>query len=632
MNAKIKFLFLLLTICIFSNANGWELPFKNSKCFIENKGQFQSSMLQPGERILYAYDEGNTKVYFTNKGVIYSFIESRKSENIFFEKRQGGKLFFNTVEEYKEFEREEFKHELEIENVHVEWLGCNNAAMIIAEENTNEHFSYSYYDKEALKSVNNLKGVKKITYKSIYPGVDLEYVLHEKGGLKYSLILQPGASLSDFKMLCNKPVLINEKGQTIIFTKFGEIVEHAPICFYSDNKKEIIPSTFVANNGILQFQLNNFNAARIVVIDPWVQLPVLTNSNSVWECERDTLGNVYTIGGDMPMKLQKYDPSGTLLWTFSTPFDTTSWLGSMITDAIGNTYISQGSEAKIMKVDANGNFLWINTPVPLLSHAIEYWSFTFNFDQSRLFVGGTDLKMSPFTMHGKLYEIDTANGQQLNSQILSKAVAVASPSEIRAIEMAPNGRLYSLTHDSIFRSEQNFDTTSVIAVNSGQHLSYKCENWRYINSGIEAIRANENYLYVHRGNYLTRRSLQNNSLIDSVLIPAGSVSIGPILGYKIVGASGIDIDKCGNVYVGAVNAVVKFDSTLTFVDSIQVPFTVFDLSINLGGEVIAVGSTTQTSGVRTGYIASLDLLACEGLDNIHCEGKITGNVSSVANG
>src|ERR1035437_8977430 len=71
------FAFNLSTFAITRN-NGWFAKYKNQKVFIENKGQFQ--IYNSTEKVLYAYDDGSTMIYFTSKGVTYSFLKRWKKE------------------------------------------------------------------------------------------------------------------------------------------------------------------------------------------------------------------------------------------------------------------------------------------------------------------------------------------------------------------------------------------------------------------------------------------------------------------------------------------------------------------------------------------------------------------------
>ena len=78
----LSFLFalcLMMSAPIFASPSSTEPNdhWKNSKSFIENQGQFRVFGLKqqiPG--ILFAHDDGSTKIYFTKKGLAFNFVPS----------------------------------------------------------------------------------------------------------------------------------------------------------------------------------------------------------------------------------------------------------------------------------------------------------------------------------------------------------------------------------------------------------------------------------------------------------------------------------------------------------------------------------------------------------------------------
>jgi len=133
----------------------------------------------------------------------------------------------------------------------------------------------------------------------------------------------------------------------------------------------------------------------------------------VWECENDAAGNVYIIGGVMPLQLLKYNSTGALQWTYNTPYDTTSWLGTFATDDLGNSYVTRGSVSGIQKVSTAGALVWNNNGGGgSLGNSDEYWNIAFNCDQTKLIVGGTTgaFGLPPVLKRVAIFDINTANG------------------------------------------------------------------------------------------------------------------------------------------------------------------------------------------------------------------------------
>jgi gliding motility-associated-like protein len=597
----------------------WSATLQPPKVFIENKGQFKvpaiSEMQSP---VHFAYDDGSTKILFTPKGLVYYFSEKRKvkekeAEEIERERKEKVK----SVEEYMEKEREERAITYKRDLVSAEWEGANQDVEIISEGQAPDYFSYVFYEGGVEKNVNYIYGYKKIIYKNLYPNIDVEYTFHPSDGIKYALILHPGADPSQVKLKYSDKVKITDNGDVYVSTLFGSIVDHAPLSFYENNRSSVINSRFVKDGKTISFQLDNYDNSKTVVIDPWTQTPAINNSKGVWECERDGAGNAYIIAGDSPMKLLKYNAAGALQWTYVTPYDTaTGWLGTLATDLAGNSYVTMGSTAQINKVNNAGSSLYNVTGGSM----DEYWDITFNCDQTKLIVGGTRLNAFPTVLgYGTIFDINTGTGAVTATKNVGYTspgpFGINNPDEVRAITSSHNAKYYYMTLDSLGSFDQNFSAcptaTTLFKINSTYALGYKCEDWRPKgNSGIAAMKANKNFLYTQNGTTVHKRSLGSGAILASAAIPGGVSTAS--MGSNQPGNSGIDLDSCGNVYVGSSNAVIKYDANLNQLSSSAVPFKVYDVAVSTGGNVIVCGATGVASTVtRTGYVESFAMGACD---------------------
>jgi gliding motility-associated-like protein len=491
----------------------------------------------------------------------------------------------------------------------------------------NNYHSYTFKNKLG-KYINetNISGFEQITYKNIYPNIDIQYTVHPESGVKYAIILNPGAIPSDVKMVYDKAISI-ENGKIKIPTIFGDIIDHEPFTFYS--RGQVIKSSFsLTDSKTVQFQLDNYDKNRIVIIDPWTQMPSFaTNWDCVWECDKDVSGNVYVLGGIMPMQILKYNTAGALQWTYNTPYDTSNvWLGTFAVDNLGNSYVTAGSTAQIQKVNSSGALVWNNAnPVGAFSNA-EFWTITFNCDQSKLVVGGTG--GSALTLKATVYDINVNTGSVITSADFAQGSTFGIPpsvQEVRAICAAPSGKYYFMTQDSVGAFSQNFNLCSgsplLYKIDNSYDLGYKCENYRFDNSGICAIKANNSFYYTQNGSNVHKRNLQTGAILSSAAIPGGATTTS--LGDFSVSNSGIDIDACGNVYVGSSNGVVKYDANLTQLATYPTTFKVYDVHVSSGGDIIAGGSTGNSSNpTRTGYIQSYAASACAPLATNCCDATI----------
>lgn len=619
-SVKLSILIVFSSSALFSQkrTGSWSATFQNPKSFIENKGQFH--IHRSTEPVLFAVDNGSTMIYFTSAGVTYSFLKRWKKE----EKENE---HFENCEDWKKKEEEERRMEYKTDVVSFSWGNANPDPEVIALEQTTDYHSYNIKDKSGSeRNINYIRGFKKLIYKELYPHIDVEYIFHPADGIKYSLVLHPGADVSLVKMNYSDKVKLRGNGGLAIPTSFGNIIEHATSSYYSDNNSVKISSRFTRSGKTISFQLGEYDHSKTVILDPWVQTPTLSNSNSVWECERDGAGNVYIIGGDMPMKLLKYNSTGAIQWTYNTTWDTANyWLGTFAVDLPGNSYVTSGTQSRLSKINTSGSNVWTNNSIG--GQSAELWNITFNCDQTRLIIGGTQ---GILAYRGAIFDIDVTNGNVVTTKIagFNKALLFGAnaPNEVRSICSAPNGNYYFLILDSIGRIGQNFTASTPFGfkTNSTYDLAYYNPSYRYDNSGIMAIRANRYFVYTQNGSTLSKRSLGTGAVISTVTIPGG-VNAAGMFGNpgRVPGSSGIDIDSCGNVYVGSVNSVIKYDANLVQLSSVTLPFTVFDVAVSTNGDVIVAGSTTQTTGTRTGYVQSIaSFAACDPMKLFCCIASI----------
>lgn len=597
-------------------------PFTPVKSFIENRGQYDGRTGLPG-KIEYGVDYNGMQMYFTNSGFTYRFDR-----------------IIRNPERTKDKSHEP-KRVCKSELANLNFKGANPNTTIMVSDKIQPYYSVAYYDKETgdMLNENYLSAYLTLTYKNIYNNIDVEYLSYPGKGIKYNLYLHPGADASQIQMLW-EGIHTNIQGENVNFELTPEghfritgsmldITELKPIAFYEDNN-EPVNIAFTFDNNVLGFKLENYDNTRKLVIDPWIVSPVFTSSNAVWEVETDGAGNVYAIGGESPMKLNKYNSAGTLQWSYATPWDTAGyWLGTMATDNAGITYITAGVSPRIQKISTAGTMVWNNTGP---NNSCEYWSITFNCDNTKLIVGGTYLPfIMGFDFSSAVYNINVSNGAVAGFQLFDTTSVMGIgtfPVEIRGISASRNAKYNFLTHNAVGLITQNIGScptnTPLYKVPLNYTLAYKCENYlpaTQNGGGLKAIISNDNFVYTHSGNQIHKRNLSTGALITSVNIPSGQS--GTTLGSLVVRNSGLDVDDCGNVYAGSMDRVVKFDQDLNILAETVTGFAVYDVSVNTNGEVIAVGAQSNNSAPnRNGKIQSINMSTCAQYDPLCCDATV----------
>ena len=199
------------------------------------------------------------------------------------------------------------------------WEGSNPNAEIKVSENSERYYTFGEKGYENVKT----KGYKKLLYKDIYPNIDVEYTIPDKGGIKYKFILHPNADPALIKMHYTGAIEEIKKcidGNIIIETPAGDIIDHAPESYY-ENSKQAINSSFEISKNTVSFQLHTSNSTlQTIIIDPWTTTPTsMQINNAPLDIDYDKYGNVFFSGGTGPYKLSEYSSTGVFLWTFTNP-------------------------------------------------------------------------------------------------------------------------------------------------------------------------------------------------------------------------------------------------------------------------------------------------------------------------
>ncbi len=580
----------------------WTVKYESPKVFIKNEGQFPVANKEKirSEDVLYAYDNGQTMIYFTKHGVTYAF--NKKS------------IRKDSDEGHNEGESEENNAVTQTDIVCMTWDGANADVKVVAEGQSPDYFSYGVRNGEKFTNVANIPAYRKLTYKNLYPNIDVEFSFlkyndEKEAAVEYSVIVHPGGDLSAVKMNYpddRKLFLHGWQHNLRIATAFegsflghhAKIFQSHPTTYYLDNKEVELKSSYVKNGNSISFNVEDYDHSKTIVIDPWTVTPSLPNSNKIWEIERDTLGNVYIYGGDMPMTLKKYSNAGALVWTYITPWDTaTYWVGSFIVDKAGNSYITSGANGELSKITPAGALAWHNNPNGLFGPLYEYWHLSFNCDQSQLVIGGTRTPnaLSTASYRGAIMNMNLNTGAVLNYVEVGYVGGFLNTQikEVRSICASPNGNYYYLTLDSIG------SVTPALAINyqnnSTYNFTYGSPAYGVTNQGISAIRATSTNIYTQNGATLSKRDITNGAILATVNIPGGVSNSVIIIGGNTPGNSGLDLDSCGNIYVGSTSGVIKYDANLTYIATYPTPHAVYDVAVNSNGEVVACGDRFATS-------------------------------------
>ena len=550
--------------------------------FIQNKGQFDAYSINRSQ-VEYALENGSERYYFSTAG--YTSVQCYYEE-------PGGLAHLLHLRpddlEEKNVIRKESK-------IIMHWLGSNPVATIQAENQSKHYFSYG---DAQLKSY----GFSSITYKDLYPGIDVIYTIPDKGGIKYSLMLHPGADISQVRFYFDgTPTVsttLNDSLLNISNAKF-QLNEMMGDVYYANGSK--VRLHYAINHGIIRFipeqQIDN---SKQLIIDPWVTRITTLTSNQIDDntgmyVDYDLSGSLYVYGGGYPndQKVAKYDTYGNLLWTFmgvipSIFWSSAPWSGYpsnfVVNRLDGKVYIGQLNSVGAIAVRLNSAGLYDNFKSVGDPSFREMWRLEFSCDSSklRIFGGGTNSNFNFLSLDTVFATGALRNLTNNNSGF---------DQDVSDIVMLPNGQADILFNSSVnttldnrvVRSNSNFNTPIWVAP-CGLTSFSEASNVSFISGGgiisntTKALAANMQHVFVYDGKSVSVLDNSNGNLLPATYTFSTQLPLHQ---------SGAFATSCDDLFLGTAQSGIQelnlSGTVLSPVNTIPIPGlskAIYDLKYN----------------------------------------------------
>jgi gliding motility-associated-like protein len=264
------FLFVVFTT-IFIQASAQT---ENSNLeFIENKGQWDS-------RVLLKADIGNGSLFFQKSGIrVLLHNEQEMAEMV---ASHGGVIRPDSAQ--RSGPQRNFSGRPSTLRSHaysVNFLNMNEATEIIPDKPLDSYNNY-LIGNDSTKWARNCRIFQGVTYKNIYPGIDLRYYT-DNGKLKYDLIIHPGANPENIAMKYEGlDGLTASNNRLLLKTSVGDVKEMEPYSYQAgDNGRESVPVKYrVSKDRIVRFDVSHYNNTRVLVIDPTLVFATFTGSKA----------------------------------------------------------------------------------------------------------------------------------------------------------------------------------------------------------------------------------------------------------------------------------------------------------------------------------------------------------------
>jgi len=332
--------------------------------------------------------------------------------------------------------------------VHLNFNGSNEVSSIEKIHPTKAYYNY-FIGNDKDRWASEVRGYGEAVLKEFYDGIDLK-LIEDQEQLKYEFHVQAKADPSkiSFTYAGHRNVAIDKKGNLVVKTDLGEIIEQKPYAYQivNGNLREV-KCDFVLEGETVHFQLGSYNPSAILVIDPI--LVFATYSGSV----TDNFGMTATYGYDgtaysggmvygnayptpnptaynvsttftLPTNptygitdafISKYTPDGTtMIWTTflggGGPTEGTETAQSMICDQNNNLYL-YGSTSSTDFPIVGGYQTTHGGGSPNSNH---YFNGVYFTNQ------GTDIYVAKISANGQTLMASTYMGGSLNDGVNSK--------------------------------------------------------------------------------------------------------------------------------------------------------------------------------------------------------------------
>ena len=241
--------------------------------FIENKGQWNSQALLKA-------DIGNGSLFFQKKGIKVVLHNEQELGNMI-NSHAGVKPSDSAGNTGVKRNFNGRPSTLRSHAYSVNFLNMNEETEIIPDKPLDSYNNY-FIGNDSTKWGRNCRIYQGITYKNIYPGIDLRYYT-DNGKLKYDLIVHPGADPNQIAMQYEGvDGLSVTNNRLLLKTSVGDVKEMEPFSYQAgDNGREAITVKYrVSKDKVVRFDVRHYNNSRVLVIDPTLVFCTFTGSKA----------------------------------------------------------------------------------------------------------------------------------------------------------------------------------------------------------------------------------------------------------------------------------------------------------------------------------------------------------------
>ncbi len=119
--------------------------------------------------------------------------------------------------------------------IDIDLLNFNPAYTIETSSSSFDYLNF-FTTGTPVAGITNVRYFETVTYKNIYPGIDIEFKVDNERGYKYNFIIHPGANINDIILVFTGMNSVAFTDEQLVFgTRFGNVEELIPESYYLNN-------------------------------------------------------------------------------------------------------------------------------------------------------------------------------------------------------------------------------------------------------------------------------------------------------------------------------------------------------------------------------------------------------------
>ncbi len=335
------------------NFENWNT--KQASRFTENKGQVTDQNGNLRSDVKYIYSAPGFKAIFKANSFSYEVLTVEKKPNKISEST--GKHIDNLIsDKFKQLEDISVKSH----RVDIDLPGANPNTQIIVEGKSIDYNNY-YLAHTPEQGVHNVHSYTKLTYKNIWPKIDIIFYVRQEGELKYDIVVHPGGDLKNVALNYNNAGIFKLENNTLnLQTTLGHVFENIPLS-YTLQDKHIVKISYSKYGNTIRYK-GNYDKNKTLVIDPAIKWSTYfggSNFEEVYGIAADDsayiniTGNTKssssiattgayktTYAGDYDAYVVQFDEEGNMRWATYYGGNEEDKAFGIVADKDGNLYIT----------------------------------------------------------------------------------------------------------------------------------------------------------------------------------------------------------------------------------------------------------------------------------------------------